>query len=142
MKKTLILLSLTLMTVLVSVSCNKKNKDTDPLRSTTWSAYDGDNLMVLKFELGTIATFYIGNNNLDRVGNASMSSYTLTDNTRISFADLNGSYENERYRFKTGTLDGDSMVILYDRWTSAGGLDGEKTHTQAVFRKKVDAKKK
>ena len=142
MKRTFILLSLAFLTVLTAVSCKDKNKENDPLRSTTWSAYDGDNLMVLKFDLGTIATFYIGNSNLERVGAASVSPYTLTDNTRISFTDLNGSYENERYRFKTGTLDGDAMEIRYDRWTFAGGHDGEKEHKQAVFRKKTEPKKK
>ena len=142
MKRTLILLSLTLLTALGAVSCKDKDKDTDPLRSTTWSAYDGDNLMVLKFELGTPSFFYIGDNNLERKGPVSVSPYTLTDNTRIFFVDLNGSYENERYRFKTGTLDGDALTVQYDRWTSAGGHDDVKTHTQAVFRKKPEPKKK
>ena len=130
-------LAVVLITCLTVTSCNKnKGKTKDPLSSTTWTAYDGDFLMVLKFELGTRATFYVGDNNLDRIGPVSTSAYTLTDNTKLSFADLNGSMDVTRYRFKTGTLDGDAMTIVYDRWTSASGIDGQKTHLQAVFKKK------
>ena len=54
---------------LTLVSCDKdKGKTKDPLNATTWTAYDGDNLLVLKFDLGTRATFYVGDKNLERIG--------------------------------------------------------------------------
>ena len=137
MKKTLLLLALAVLAALTLVSCDKnKGKTKDPLNATTWTAYDGDNLMVLKFELGTLATFYVGDRNLNRVGPASNSAYTLTDDTKISFANLEGSMDVTRYRFKTGTLDGDAMTVVYDRWTHSSGMDSPKEHTQAVFKKK------
>lgn len=140
MRKTL-LLSLVLLACLGLTSCNKnKNKNTDPLTSTTWTARDGDYLLVLKFELGSIATFYVGNENLDRRGEVAYSTYTLTDNTRVSFADFNGRMDNERFRFKSGTLDGDAMSVAYDRWTSVSGVDSPKQHLQAVFRKQTKKK--
>lgn len=143
MKGKLILLSLAVLACVGFTSCNKdKDKNKDPLNSTTWTAYDGDDLMVLRFELGTISSFYIGDNNLNRLGPASGSAYTLTDNTKIAFADLNGSYNNNKYRFKTGTLSGDSMTVSYDRWTTASGIDSQKEHLQAVFKKKAESKKK
>ena len=137
MKKTLLLLTLAVMAALTLVSCNKnKGKTKDPLNATTWTAYDGDYLMVLKFEMGTLATFYVGDKNLNRLGPVSNSAYTLTDDTKISFANFNGSMNVTRYRFKTGTLDGDSMAIAYDRWTTSSGMDSPKEHLQAVFKKK------
>lgn len=130
------LIAIALLAGLLAISCNKKkDKVNDPLRSTTWTALDGDNLMILKFELGTLSTFYIGDNNLNRKSNVSSSAYTLTDDTKVTFADLNGSYNNEKYRFKTGILDGDAMTVSYDRWTTAAGMDGPKEHIQAVFKK-------
>ena len=144
MKGKWILLSLAVLACIGLASCNKdKDKTKDPLRSTTWTAYDEDDLMVLRFELGTLSSFYIGDNNLNRLSPASGSSYTLSeDQTRISFTDLNGSYNDNKYRFKTATLDGDSMTVLYDRWTTASGIDSPKQHLQAVFKKKAESKKK
>ncbi len=143
MKSKLILLSLAILACVSFTACNKdKDKVNDPLKSTIWTAYDGDDLMVLRFELGTLSSFYIGDKNLNRLGPASGSTYTLTDNTKIAFADLNGSYNNNKYRFKTGTLSGDSMTINYDRWTTATIIDSQKEHLQAVFKKKVENKKK
>ena len=137
MKRTLIYISLAILAILCLGSCNKnKDKTKDPLKSTIWTAYDGDYLMVLKFELGTLSTFYVGNENLERKGPVSNSQYTLTDDTKITFANLNGSIDNERFRFKTGTLDGNSMTISYDRWTSASGMDSDKKHLQAIFKKR------
>ena len=90
MKKTLLLLTLAVMAALTLVSCNKnKGKTKDPLNATTWTAYDGDYLMVLKFEMGTLATFYVGDKDLNRLGPVSNSAYTLTDDTKISFANFN-----------------------------------------------------
>ncbi len=137
MKKTLLLLTLAVLAALTLVSCNKnKGKTKDPLNATTWTAYDGDYLMVLKFEMGTLATFYVGDKNLNRLGPVSTSAYTLTDDTKLSFSNFNGSMDVTRYRFKTGTLDGDSMTIAYDRWTTSSGMDSPKEHLQAVFKKK------
>lgn len=141
MRKTLFL-TLALLACLGLGSCDKnKNKTTDPLQSTVWTAYDNDYLMVLKFELGTVASFYIGDENLNRRNDVAYSPYTLTDNTRLSFSSLNGRMDNERFRFKTGTLDGDSMTVVYDRWTSVSGIDSPKEHKQAVFTKRTATKK-
>ena len=137
MKRSLIYISLAILALLSLGSCDKdKGKTKDPLKSTTWTAYDGDYLMVLKFELGTLSTFYVGNENLERKGPVSNSAYTLTDDTKITFSNLNGSIDNERFRFKTATLDGNSMTVNYDRWTTASGIDSEKKHLQAVFKKR------
>ena len=137
MKKSLVLLTLAVLAALTLVSCNKnKGKTKDPLNATTWTAYDGDYLMVRKFELGKLATFYVGDNNLERKGPVSNSTYTLTDDTKISFANLDGIMDVTHYRFKTGTLDGNSMTVAYDRWTTASGMDSPKEHLQAVFKKK------
>ena len=85
---------------LTLISCDKdKGKTKDPLNATTWTAYDGDNLLVLKFDLGTRATFYVGDKNLERIGPASNSAYLLTDDTKITFASLNGSIDVIRRRF-------------------------------------------
>ena len=137
MRKT-VLLSLALLSCLCLGSCNRnKGKTQDPLSSTTWTAYDGDYLMVLKFELGTTASFYIGDENLNRRNSVSYSPYTLADDTKISFSGLNGSMESVRYRFKTGTLDGNAMSVNYDRWTTTtSGMEGQKEHLQAVFKKR------
>jgi hypothetical protein len=137
MKRSLFYIALAILALLSLGSCDKdKGKTKDPLNSTTWTAYDGDYLMVLKFDLGTLSTFYVGNENLERKGPVSSSAYTLTDDTKITFSNLNGSIDNERFRFKTGTLNGDSMTVNYDRWTSASGIDSEKKHLQAVFKKR------
>ena len=134
----IVLLSLALLACLCLGSCNKnKNKTTDPLQSTTWTAYDEDYLMVLKFELGTVSTFYIGDENLNRRSEVSYAPYTLAEETRLTFNNLNGKMDNERFRIKTGTLDGDAMTIVYDRWTSASGIDSPKQHKQAVFKKRT-----
>ena len=125
------------MACLSLVSCNKnKNKTKDPLNGTTWTAYHQDNLLVLQFNLGTVSTFFVGDNNLKPRGTVSSSAYTLTDDTKISFADLNGSIDTDRYRFKTAVLDGDAMQVKYDHWTYAGGIESTKEHLQAVFKKK------
>ena len=137
MKKALVILTLAVLAAMTLVSCNKdKGKTKDPLNATAWTAYDGDYLMVLRFELGTLATFYVGDNNLERRGPASNSAYSLTDDTKVTFANLNGSMDNTRFRFKTGTLDGNSMTVTYDRWTTSSGIDSPKEHLQAVFKKK------
>lgn len=142
MKGKLILLTLAVFACIGLTSCNKnKDKQKDPLASTTWTAYDGDYLMVLKFEMGTTAVFYIGDESLSRRSEVSYSLYTLTDDTKLSFSDFNGSMENVRYRFKAGTLNGDTMTVNYDRWTSASGMDSQKQHLQAVFRKQNTSKK-
>ena len=137
MKKTLVLLTVAFWAALTLVSCDKdKGKTKDPLNATTWTAYDGDNLLVLKFDLGTRATFYVGDKNLERIGPASNSAYLLTDDTKITFASLNGSIDVTRYRFKTGTLDGDSMTVTYDRWTYSSGIESPKDHITNTFKKK------
>lgn len=137
MKRTLVILTLAVLAAMTLVSCDKdKGKTKDPLNATTWTAYDGDYLMVLRFELGTLATFYVGDNNLERKGPVSNSAYTLTDDTKVTFANLNGSMDNTRFRFKTGTLDGSSLTVAYDRWTTSSGMDSPKEHLQTVFKKK------
>ena len=137
MKRTLVILTLAVFAAMTLVSCDKdKGKTKDPLNATTWTAYDGDYLMVLRFELGTLATFYVGDNNLERKGPVSNSAYTLTDDTKVTFANLNGSMDNTRFRFKTGTLDGSSLTVAYDRWTTSSGMDSPKEHLQTVFKKK------
>ena len=137
MKRTLVILTLAVLAAMTLVSCDKdKGKTKDPLNATTWTAYDGDYLMVLRFELGTLATFYVGDNNLERKGPVSNSAYTLTDDTKVNFANLNGSMDNTRFRFKTGTLDGSSLTVAYDRWTTSSGMDSPKEHLQTVFKKK------
>ena len=92
--------------------------------------------MVLKFELGTLSTFYIGDNNLQRKGEVGSSAYTLND-SKIVFNNLNGSYDNKQFHFKSGTLDGDAMTVRYDRWTTVAGMDSPKESIQAVFKKYV-----
>ena len=93
MKIKILLLVLASVACLSLTSCNKnKDKKNDPLRSTTWTAYDQDDLMVLKFELGTLSTFYIGDNNLQRKGEVGSSAYTLKD-SKIVFNNLNGAYD-------------------------------------------------
>ena len=135
MKIKILLLVLAAVACLFLTSCNKnKDKKNDPLRSTTWTAYDQDDLMVLKFELGTLSTFYIGDNNLQRKGDVGSSAYTLTD-SKIVFNNLNGAYDNKQFHFKSGTLDGDAMTIRYDRWTTVAGMDSPKESLQAVFKK-------
>ena len=138
MKKTLLLLTIAVLAALALVSCDKnKGKTKDPLNGTTWTAYDGDYLMVLKFDLGTRATFFVGDKNLNPAGPVSNSSYTLTDDTKISFANLKGSMDVTRYRFKTGTLNGDSMTITYDRWTASAAMESLIEHfPDVVFKKK------
>ena len=144
-KRHILLLSLALVSALGMSSCSKKETNTDPLQATLWYAQDeyNGNMMVLRFELGTLSSFYIGDNNLDRLPDASPSgsTYTLTDDTRVTFLDLNGSYNNDRYRFKSATLDGDTMLVSYDRWTSASSIDSQKQHLQTLFRKKDTSKK-
>ena len=137
MKKTLLLLTLTILAALTLVSCDKnKGKTKDPLNATTWTASDGDYLMVLKFDLGTRATFFVGDKNLNPAGPVSNAAYTLTDDTKISFVNLEGSIDVTHYRFKTGTLDGDAMTVAYDRWTHSSGMDSPKEHFPAVVFKK------
>ena len=138
MRKTL-LLSLILLACLGLTSCDKnKNKNTDPLASTTWTAQEDDYLLVLKFELGSVATFYVGDESLNRRSEVSYSAYTLTDNTRVSFADLNGRMDSERFRFKNATVDGNAMIVSFDRWTSASGsTDTPKVHRQVIFNKRT-----
>ena len=137
MKVKFILLVLASVACLTLTSCNKnKDKKNVPLRSTTWTAYDQDDMMVLKFELGTLSTFYIGDNNLQRKGEVGSSAYTLND-SKIVFNNLNGSYDNKQFHFKSGTLDGDAMTVRYDRWTTVAGMDSPKESIQAVFKKHV-----
>ena len=135
MKIKILLLVLASVACLSLTSCNKnKDKKNDPLRSTTWTAYDQDDLMVLKFELGTLSTFYIGDNNLQRKGEVGSSAYTLKD-SKIVFNNLNGAYDTKQFHFKSGTLDGDAMTVRYDRWTTVAGMDSPKESLQAVFKK-------
>ena len=135
MKIKILLLVLASVACLSLTSCNKnKDKKNDPLRSTTWTAYDQDDLMVLKFELGTLSTFYIGDNNLQRKGEVGSSAYTLKD-SKIVFNNLNGAYDTKQFHFKSGTLDGDAMTVRYDRWTTVAGMDSPKESIQAVFKK-------
>lgn len=137
MKGKLFLLALAVVACFGLNSCDKnKNKTKDPLNGTTWSAYQGDNLLVLQFNLGTISTFFVGDNNFKPRGNAVSAPYTLTDDTKITFSELNGSYGDDRYHFKTATLDGDSMKVSLDHWTNAAGMDSDKEHLQLVFKKK------
>ena len=143
MKGKLFLLALAIVACFGLNSCDKnKNKTKDPLNGTTWTAYHGDNLLVLQFNLGTISTFFVGDNNLKPRDRASSAPYTITDNTQITFGDLSGYLDSDYYRFKSAKLDGDAMQVNYDHWTKAAGMESPKEHLQAVFKKKAEPKKK
>ena len=137
MKKTLVLLTVAVCAALTLVSCDKnKGKTKDPLSATAWTAEIDDYQMVLKFELGTLATFYVGDKNLQRIGPVSNSAYTLTDDTKISFANLSGGIDVNHYRFKTGTLNGDYMTVTYERWTTVSGMESDHRQDNVTFKKK------
>jgi len=143
MKRKLLFFSLAALTCLCLASCNKdKDKVKDPLNATIWTAYDSDNLMVLRFNLGTVATFFIGDDNLQPKGTVFTANYTLADDTKITFVDLDGSLDTDFYRLKNAVLDGETMTVKYDRWTQAAGIVGQHEHLQAVFKKKAEPKKK
>jgi hypothetical protein len=144
MKGKWILLSLAVLACIGLASCNKdKDKTKDPLRSTTWTAYDEDDLMVLRFELGTISSFYIGDNNLNRLSPASGSSFTLSeDQTRISFTELNETagmgmrVDEDEWKAQFAGVNTDSFTLNKAGGSTAAGeidsVSGASTTSGAV----------
>ena len=122
---------------LALVSCDKdKGKTKDPLNATTWTAEIDDYQMVLKFDMGTRATYYVGDKNLERIGPVSYSVYVLKDDTKIIFNNLSGGIDVNHYRFKTGTLNGDYMEVAYERWTTVSGIESGHKQDNVTFKKK------